>query len=67
MFLRVYLRASTKEQDANRAKDDLITFAKERNLKIAAFYVENESGASLERFFGFFQIVNRAISFSLSR
>ena len=49
MFLRAYLRASTKEQDANRAKDDLIAFAKERGLKIAAFYVENESGASLDR------------------
>lgn len=49
MFLRAYLRASTKDQDANRAKDDLIAFAKERGLKIAAFYVENESGASLDR------------------
>lgn len=49
MFLRAYLRASTKEQDANRAKDDLIAFAKERGLKVAAFYIENESGASLDR------------------
>lgn len=49
MFLRAYLRASTKDQDANRAKDDLIAFAKERGLKIAAFYTENESGASLDR------------------
>lgn len=49
MFIRAYLRASTKEQDANRAKDDLIAFTKERGLKVAAFYVENESGASLKR------------------
>ncbi|QWK79421.1 recombinase family protein [Ochrobactrum sp. BTU1] len=49
MFLRAYLRASTKDQDASRAKDDLIEFGKERGLKIAAFYVENESGASLDR------------------
>ena len=49
MFLRAYLRSSTKEQNANRAKADLIDFAKERGLKIAAFYVENESGASLDR------------------
>lgn len=49
MFVRAYLRASTKEQDANRAKDDLVAFANERDLKIAAFYVENESGASLKR------------------
>lgn len=49
MFIRGYLRASTKEQDAQRAKADLESFAKERGLHIAAFYVENESGASLKR------------------
>lgn len=49
MYLRAYLRASTKEQDANRAKTDLVEFAKERGLKIASFYIENESGASLQR------------------
>lgn len=49
MFVRAYLRASTKEQDANRAKEDLIAFAYERSLKIAAYYTENESGASLMR------------------
>lgn len=49
MFLRAYLRASTKEQDANRAKEDLFRFANERGLKIAATYLENESGASLDR------------------
>lgn len=48
-FVRAYLRASTKDQDANRAKDDLFQFAAERNLKIAATYTENESGASLKR------------------
>jgi DNA invertase Pin-like site-specific DNA recombinase len=49
MFLRAYLRASTEEQDANRARQDLIEFAEGRGLKVAAFYVENESGASLRR------------------
>lgn len=49
MFVRAYLRASTKEQDASRAKADLLAFAKERGLKIAATYLENESGASLAR------------------
>lgn len=49
MFVRAYLRASTDEQDATRAKTDLVAFAKERKLTIAAFYVENESGASLKR------------------
>jgi DNA invertase Pin-like site-specific DNA recombinase len=49
MFVRAYLRASTKEQDASRAKADLRAFAKERNLNIATYYEENESGASLQR------------------
>ena len=49
MFVRAYLRASTKEQDASRAKTQLEIFAAERGLKIAAFYIENESGASLQR------------------
>ena len=49
MFIRAYLRASTKEQDAKRAKNELIAFAQEHGHKIAAFYVENESGATLER------------------
>jgi DNA invertase Pin-like site-specific DNA recombinase len=49
MFVRAYLRASTAEQDASRAKADLGAFAVERGLHIAACYVENESGASLRR------------------
>jgi len=49
MFVRAYLRASTLEQDAKRAKSDLQEFAKERGLTIAAYYLENESGASLKR------------------
>jgi DNA invertase Pin-like site-specific DNA recombinase len=49
MFVRAYLRASTDEQDANRAKHQLTAFVAERGLKIAACYVENESGAKLAR------------------
>lgn len=49
MFVRAYLRASTKEQDASRARKQLEAFAEERKLTIAATYVENESGASLKR------------------
>src|SRR5471030_1116218 len=49
MFVRAYLRASTKQQDATRAKGQLEAFAAERGLRIAAFYTENESGASLQR------------------
>jgi DNA invertase Pin-like site-specific DNA recombinase len=49
MFVRAYLRASTSDQDANRARDQLSAFAAERGLTIAAWYVENESGAMLAR------------------
>src|SRR5262249_15832217 len=41
--------ASTKEQDAQRARADLEAFARERGLTIVATYIENESGASLRR------------------
>jgi DNA invertase Pin-like site-specific DNA recombinase len=49
MFLRAYLRASTEDQDASRARADLDAFATELGGTIAAYYVENESGASLKR------------------
>lgn len=49
VFVRAYLRASTQEQDARRAQAELEAFAKERGQKIAARYVENESGAKLDR------------------
>ena len=49
MFIRAYLRASTKEQDATRAHDELRAFAAARGWKIAASYIENESGATLKR------------------
>jgi len=49
MFVRAYLRASTESQDADRAKTQLVEFAADKGLKIAAFYTENESGASLQR------------------
>ncbi|QQQ13194.1 recombinase family protein [Aeromonas media] len=44
-----YLRASTDEQDANRAKEQLIEFAQSQGQQIAGWFVENESGASLKR------------------
>ena len=49
MFVRAYLRASTDQQDAARARAALDAFAKERGLRIAARYIENESGATLQR------------------
>src|SRR3712207_1315654 len=49
MFIRAYLRASTDDQDATRARAELEAFAAQHELTIAAFYVENESGAKLAR------------------
>lgn len=49
MFVRAYLRASTTEQDASRARAQLDGFAAERGLTVAAWYVENESGSTLSR------------------
>ena len=49
MFVRAYLRASTDEQDANRARGELKAFASGRGLSVACWYVENESGATLAR------------------
>jgi DNA invertase Pin-like site-specific DNA recombinase len=49
VFIRAYLRASTSEQDATRAKSLLEQFAKESNQKIASWFIENESGAKSER------------------
>jgi len=44
-----YLRASTIDQDANRAKNTLIDFAENLGIRISAWFVENESGAKLNR------------------
>lgn len=50
MFVRGYLRASTDEQDATRARQPLEQFCQEHGLDdVAAWYVENESGATLAR------------------
>ena len=49
MRIYAYLRASTAEQDANRAKGDLIKFVSDRDLKISSYFVEHESDARLDR------------------
>ena len=49
MLARAYLRASTSEQDATRARAQVEAFAAERGLNIVATYVEHESGAKLAR------------------
>lgn len=49
MKVFAYLRASTDEQNASRAKQALINFAESNNKSIDEFFIENESGAKLER------------------
>ena len=49
MLARTYLRASTQDQDATRARAAVEAFAAERGLQIAATYIEHESGATLAR------------------
>lgn len=49
MIIRAYLRASTKEQDANRARQQLKEFAEEHGARVTTYYIENASGASAER------------------
>lgn len=49
MNAHLYLRASTKDQDANRAKVALELFAGEKGLNIIGVYAENISGTKLDR------------------
>ena len=49
MNAHLYLRASTKDQDANRAKAALELFAVEKGLNIVGVYAENISGTKLNR------------------
>lgn len=49
MLIRGYLRASTTEQDAQRAKEELKAFGTKFDHRIAGYYIENQSGTKLER------------------
>ena len=49
MRIYPYLRASTNEQDANRARNALLQFVEEAGQTVSAWFVENESGATLKR------------------
>lgn len=49
MTVRAYLRASTDDQDADRARADLDAFADERGLTIVSYYLETDSGTKLAR------------------
>lgn len=49
MRVYAYLRASTKEQNVNRAEHSLINFCNQNGLQVSAWFYENESGAKLKR------------------
>jgi DNA invertase Pin-like site-specific DNA recombinase len=49
MRIYAYLRASTNEQDAKRAKSAVTKFAKDAGQKVSSWFIENESGAKLKR------------------
>lgn len=49
MRIYEYLRASTDDQDANRAKKALTKFVKDAGQTVAATFIEHESGATLKR------------------
>lgn len=48
MTIRIYVRASTKDQNAERALDDLIQFSKSYGSEYCT-YIENFSGTKLDR------------------
>lgn len=49
IFIRGYLRASTDDQNAERAREALSKFAEEHGARVAAWYMENASGAKADR------------------
>ena len=48
MVVRIYVRASTKDQDAERALEDLLKFSESYSAESKA-YIENYSGTKLDR------------------
>lgn len=56
MTVRIYVRASTKEQDAERALSDLVEFSRSYDTEYVE-YIENESGTKLNR-----PILNRLLN-----
>jgi len=45
----LYLRASTQDQDANRARTTLLAFAANRNYEVVGIYADNFTGTKLQR------------------
>jgi DNA invertase Pin-like site-specific DNA recombinase len=48
-FIRAYLRASTEDQNASRAKKSLEAFANDKGARVASWYIENASGTKADR------------------
>ena len=48
-MIRAYLRASTTDQDAHRAREALDQFAADHGDRVAAHYVDHESGRTDQR------------------
>ncbi len=48
-YIRAYLRASTQDQDASRARERLASFVADKGKEVVSWYVENASGTSTER------------------
>ncbi|TVO39908.1 recombinase family protein [Vibrio algivorus] len=49
MYIFGHLRASTSDQNAKRSQSTLQQFVQDKGFRIAGWYIENESGASLQR------------------
>lgn len=49
IFAHLYLRASTQDQDANRARTALLAFAASRSYEVAGIYADNFTGTKLQR------------------
>ncbi|MDG2996996.1 recombinase family protein [Vibrio parahaemolyticus] len=49
MYIFGYLRASTSDQNAKRAQKALLQFVQQKGHRVAGWYIENGSGASLQR------------------
>lgn len=48
-MIRVYMRASTDQQDAERARQSIKDFLNSKGHRVAGWYVENISGTKLDR------------------
>lgn len=49
MRVYAYLRASTKKQDVERAKQEIADFCRDKKIMVSAWFFESESGTKLKR------------------